>query len=287
MMKLKFFALAVAAAATFAASAAPVSLPNGPYYLKFDGRQQVAVAGDTGYANEINWGVFTVYTINYGQLTGPNTIEATGAPTFSNLLDGGQITGIYYGTQGLPSGTGGNAFPATGGYLDLYYRDTSIYGATDLADALPSVRTSQSTADGFTDGILLAHLAFASGINDLSAEVFINGSTIPSNGGFAGLSTSYANVDMSILGDWSEQMNTDFFSTNWGTRDIRFRNIYESLDSWSNCPDPASNCLLGANVTDPATGYVVPEPTSLALIGVALVGTVALGRRRRRAPHVA
>ena len=146
----------------------PIALPGGPIYIKFNNREQIAIVGDTGYANEINWGVLLVDSINQGNITGPNTIQSTGTSFFSNgITNNGQITGMFYGIEQATSGV--SPFPAVNGRLDLYWRDLDIYAASDISTVLPGVRTSQSTATGYTDGIFLASIEFASADDDAAS----------------------------------------------------------------------------------------------------------------------
>lgn len=207
-------------------------------------------------------------------------IESTGASYFTNISShNAQITGMFYGIEGLPSGTGGNAFPATLGYLDLYWRDLSLFSTSDISTVLPGARTSQSTATGYTDGDLLVRLKFSSGIISTDSSVFIAGSVIPTPGtGFVGIATSYAEVDTSVVGAWTDSLDSDWFTTAFGTRDFRFRNIYEELLPWNDL----QNGILGARSTDPATAYAIPEPATLALVGLSLIG-IGVARRRNTA----
>ncbi len=284
-MKSKVLAFAFGLVVSLSAAASPVlSLPGGPVFFKFTGREQIAVGGAhtgngvIGDAAEINWGVFTVDTLSNGHVDTPHVqISPTGAPLFVNGL-GGQITGMFYGIDSATPNPG-DPFPASGGYLDLYWRDMSSMSFTDVGTStVAGLRTATNKATGYTDGTLLAHLKFTHGIDAADPTITISGSVTPNALGFTGEADSFANVDNSVVGAWSTALATQYYTTAFGTADIKFKNSYNQLTTWNDATNPA---ILGAKLDDPGQAFAVPEPGIMSLMGLAMLGMAAVRRRRQ------
>lgn len=283
----KLLAFAVGAAVSIGAYAAPApsSLPAGPIYLKFSGQEQIAINGATTRAgtNEINWGVILVSTAEKGDVNTPHdAIDPNGDIFFVNGQQG-QITGMFYGVQaGSPSAS--NPFPATGGYLDLYWRDTDTMSKSSVSNTSinPGIRCGESCATGFTEGTFLARIMFDTGMDVDNPTNTIVGDQVPSSNGFTGNADSYGSVVANAMVDgktglWANQLNSDWFSSYLGLRDLRFKNSYNYNPLWNGGTN-----ILGARIDDPGQAFALPEPGALSLMGLAMVGMGAALRRREK-----
>ncbi len=297
-MKSKLLALALGLSFSLSALADPVlSLPAGPLFVKFNGAEQIAAGVDatgaaynTGYANEISWGVFVISNIDKGTVVTPNVqIQDNTLPSanfFTNGSHNAQVTGIFYGIeQGSPA-TAANPLPGAMGFLDLYWRDLNIYTATDvgavsLIPGAVGVRSTQSTAAGFTDGTLLAHIVFTAGIDPLNGGVTVSGTLLPTAlaDGKTGVSDFFANIDAAAGGAWASQLDANYFTTAFGAADLKFKNSYNQLTPWDGAQS-ATGGVFGAKLDDPAQAFAIPEPSVLALMGLAMLGMGIVRRRR-------
>jgi hypothetical protein len=277
----KLLAFAVGAVMSMGAYAAPApsTLPAGPIYLKFSGQEQIAINGaHTFGTNEINWGVILVSTAEQGDVNTPHDAIDPNGNIFYVNGQGGQITGMFYGIQqGSPSAS--NPFPATGGYLDLYWRDLATMSKSSVSNTAidPSIRCGVSCATGFTEGSFLARIMFDTGMDVGNPTNTIVGDTVPSSNGFTGQADSYGSVVTSAGGLWANQLNSDWFSSYLGLRDLRFKNSYNYNPVWSQGSD-----ILGARIDDPGQAFALPEPGALSLMGLAMVGMGAALRRREK-----
>lgn len=263
------------------------SLPTGPIYVKFDGQEQISPTNSINmYGPESSWGVFRVSSIATGNVnTDPQDFGPEDIFWVDKLTDGGIITGIFFGTQ-LSDPQPENGLLSTGGEIHFYYQDDpSKFVSID--DAQVSDRTAQDQFTNFTDGLLLAKIAFVEDAHTAGGSVF--GSQAVGDFGFSGSAFSFGDIiDADGDGDidfddgaWAASLDSEYFNTLLGanTADIRFENRY-NRDATGHTWDDLENGIFGAKFSDPGKANVVPEPSTLLLLGVGFLGLGAFGRRR-------
>jgi len=297
---MKLLVLSCFVVLTFAASAlaSPIVLPTGsPLFFTYNNLEQVSAGNNIvvpgSYApaagTQGNWGVLNVSTIQLGAVSDPHTDIGGGPVIFADSPGApqGQVTGIFYGIQTLPGDQ-----TATGGTLDLFWHDPGTDLITGSSSCLGGVTClpNAATVAAFTSGTFLASFNFATGIIDGNNVVTLQSTTNPTIN-LSGEADGFANVSLTRVGPWTAAFNGNYFFVNpnglgfgvdGNTRDARFSTFYNGLPSWSGAPGSG---IVGLRSNDPAREFTVPEPGSLSLLGLGLLG-LGLVSRRKNNGHV-
>lgn len=291
---LAVFAAAVLTGATV--MAAPITLPVGPLFIQYTGNEQFSVSNSiqstdatTGLPTfEGNWGILQISSIVKGTALNPpgSDIQGGGANVFTDGQAGGnQITGIFYGTTVNPP----FGLSATGGFIDLYWQDvgTANSGADLIAGFDPTRRLNQKTYTGYAEPlnpafILLAQLAYGPGCDSDPTHHICTG---VAPGTQDGVAKSYQSVNLGAGGVWASQLDTNFFTLDANgnplvpAQDVRTDSNFSinGASAWDGDGD-----IIGLRADGPVRLEVVPEPATLSLFGLGMLGVGFLRRRQRQ-----
>ena len=292
-----FFAVFAAAVLTGATvMAAPITLPVSPLFIQYTNNEQFSVTNaihstdaTTGaVTNEGNWGILQISSIAKGTAGIPlgSDIQGGGGNVFNDGGAGGpQITGIFYGTQ-VNGASGG--LNATGGVIDLYWQDVgqANTGADLAAGFNPARRLNQKTYTGYAEPlnpsfIFLAQLVYGPGCDSGGANHVCTG-VAPGTGD--GTAKSYQSVNLAAAGVWASQLDTNFFTLDangqpMSAQDVRSDSNFSQngAGAWDGSGD-----IIGLRSNDPVRALVTPEPATLTLFGLGLLGAGFLRRRKER-----
>lgn len=246
-------------------------------------------------------------------------IQGGGTPIFfDQVLPGGQILGIFYGINIVAGGnaTGGTMDLYYWQGAPAQNTGNELSNAANLAKrTAENEYTGFTCASGNTANCtFLASLTFESGALVGAPGITVTSPQIP--GQADGTSKSYLSVDTSKEGAWTSILDSNYFTldpcnnpvgTNYadGTpcpatgvpfsvtadqpggvsynaaMDVRLDNNF-SRNGASAWDGPAGTDIRGLRSNDPGRAFVVevPVPGTIALLGSALIGLAAVGRRR-------
>lgn len=259
-------ALAAAVMTSTSVIAVPITLPSGPLFFS------LTSAGQFSATNSINgseglWGIMQIASIDKGTVVPPVGSDINSGTTFftDGQAGGNQITGMYYGIKINPDGVTG-----TGGFLDLYWQDVGHGNiATELSSAANlGHRIATNQYLGFTEGTLLVHAALTNGCDAVVTD------TVCISSGTTAI--SYQDV---LGGLWAPRLDSNFFTLDAsgapmisGAKDFRTDSVFVAAANW----DVTNTDIIGVSSTDsagdPIRAVSVPEPGTLLLIGLGLLG---------------
>lgn len=301
-MKTRLLALAFGIAASFGASAAPtLNFSNTP--PGWDGSFKIKLTGFESFTAGL-----TVGSENYGVLRVTSIEAIDGLATYWNSGDDGlELTGVFSGIKlANVSVSGVNVgLQATGGIGSFYLNPQNslalaggfAQGSSGYSDLMCSVNTN--CYDGVTNvaaGVKLFDANWVAGVLDILGQPMFGGDLVTATSITVDGTLSLATGRGSAGGYLSVVPGSGSSSADFDTNGQLFA-FNSPADMFANntfCDVTNTNCAAqfggvtafgdwAFGIEDPISGRrVIPEPGSLALVGLGILGLSFVRRQRRK-----
>lgn len=251
-----------------------------------------SVAGNWAAGEGGTFLYYMIYGIADANIIGTRTVAGSGGPTSFDIYNTGATGGVGDGKIHLDIYQSAVQIPSLDQFFNANPNDRTAYGMHSLLAGLGPAYLNLEFGPGKSSDIAAAD-------NGTCAVVLAPFETCETNPGYSESlaqlvqTVASTNLPTSGTGTFFAEVVGGTAATKWDTNGMPFGYDFDAFFTLTNngksagtgtCTDAqiaAGDCMAGY-INDPARGLAIPEPGSLALAGLALLGAAGVARRRRQ-----